>query len=97
MQAYCFRFYFLLVTVIILDGNSMYAINTFVGDGSKTWYGNGTGKAVRNDFICCRKSSLPSVVSCRVLDEVELSEYTRVDHRAFAVLFSQLHVSVSNQ
>ena len=52
---------------------------------------------VRNDFICCHKSLLPSVVSCRVLDEVELSENTRVDHRALAVSFSQLHVSVSNQ
>ena len=74
----------------------MYAINTVVGDGSKTWFWNGTGKAVRNDFICCHKSSLPSVV-CRVLDEVELSENTRVDHRALAVPFSQLHVSVPNQ
>ena len=27
-----------------LDENNMCAINTFVGDGSKTWYGNGTGK-----------------------------------------------------
>ena len=33
-----------------LDRNSLCAINTFVGDGRKTWYGNGTVRAVRNDF-----------------------------------------------
>ena len=38
-----------------------------------------------------------SLLLCRVLDEVELSENTRVDHRALAVPFSQLHVSVPNQ
>ena len=70
-----------------LDGNSMCAINTFVEDGGNTWYGNGAVKAVRNDFICCHKSLLPSVVSCRILDGVELSENTRVDHRALAVSF----------
>ena len=68
-----------------LDGNSMCAINTVVGDGGKTWYGNGTVKAVRSDFICCHKSLLPPVVSCRILDGVELSENTRADHRALAV------------
>ena len=58
-----------------------------IGDGSKTWYENGTVKADRNDFICCHKSLLPSVVSCRFLDGVELSVSTRVDHRALAVSF----------
>ena len=58
----------------LLDRNSMCAIDTFVGDGGKTWYGNGAVKAFRNDFICCHKSLLPSVVSCRILDGVELSE-----------------------
>ena len=69
----------------LVDVNYVCAINTFVGDGSTTWYGNGTVKAVRNDFICCHKSLLPSVVSCRVLDAVKLSENTRIDHRALAV------------
>ena len=82
-----------------LDGDSMCAINTFVGDGSKTWNGNGTVKAVRNDFICCYKSSLPSVVSCRILDGVELSENTRVDHEALAVSFhsSTFHLQTSKK
>ena len=72
---------------IFLDGTSMCAINTFAGDGSNTWYGKGTVKAVRNCFICCHKSLFPSVVSCRVIEEVELSENTRVDDRALAVSF----------
>ena len=70
-----------------LDKNSMCAINTFVGDGGKTWKRNGAVKAVRNDFICCHKSLVPSVVSCRILDGVELCDNTRVDHRAPAVSF----------
>ena len=65
----------------------MCAISTFVGVGSETWDGNDTCKAVRNDFVCCHKSLLPTVVLCRVLDEVELSETTRVDQRALAVSF----------
>ena len=82
-----------------LDGNSMCAINTFVGDGGKTWYGNGTVKAVRNDFICFRKSLLLSVVSCRILRGVELGENTRVDHRALAVSFhsSTFHLQTSKK
>ena len=47
----------------LVDVNNMCAFNTFVCDGSTTWYGNGTVKAVRNDFICCHKFLLPSVVS----------------------------------
>ena len=70
-----------------LDGDSLCAIDTHVGDGSKTWYENGTVKAVRNDFICCHKSLLPSVESCRILDRAELTESKRVDHRALAVSF----------
>ena len=61
----------------------MCAISTFVGVGSEIWDGN----AVRNDFICCHKSLLPTIVPCRVLDEVELDETTRVDQRALAVSF----------
>ena len=74
----------------------MCAINTFVGDGIKTWYGNGTVNAIRNDFICCHKSLLPSVVSCRIFG-VELTESTRVDHKATAVSFhsSTFHFQTS--
>ena len=73
---------------------SICAIDTCVGHGTKTWYGNGTVKAVRNGVIAV--TNLCSFLLCR---GVEPSESTRVDHRAHAVSFhsSTFHFQTSKK